>query len=95
MRRLKVVDSAGFFMRGERGETIQAAAWILKTSAADAKDPQKGFTSVTSRRGGGDWLAFRKTEKFLFLKKTFSLGCVEDDSLRVASTNIGRFLEAS
>lgn len=92
--RLKVVDSVGFFMRGEKGKTIQTAVWILKTSAADAKDTQKGFTSVASRRVGGDWFAFRKGNFFLFLKKTFSLGCIEDNSLRVLSGNIRKFSEA-
>lgn len=56
-------------MRGEKGKTIQTAVWILKTSAADAKDTQKGFTSVASRRVGGDWFAFRKGKFFCFWRK--------------------------
>lgn len=95
MWHLKVVDSLGFFTRGEKGKSIQTAVWILKTSAADAKDTQKGFTSVASRRGGGDCFAFRKKGNFLFLKKTFSLGCTEEKSLWVLSSNSGSFLEAS
>lgn len=66
---LKVVDSRGFFTRGEKGKSIQTAVWILKTSAADAKDTQKGFTSVASRRGGGDCFAFRKGKFFCFWRK--------------------------
>lgn len=77
MPRLKVVDSLGFFTRGEKGTSIQTAVWIRKTSAADAKDTQKGFASVAPRRGGGDCLVFKKGKFFLCLKKTFSLGCTE------------------
>lgn len=92
---LEAVNSLGFFKRGEKGKSIQTAVWILKTSAADAKDTQKGFTSVALCRGGGDCFAFRKREFFLFLKKTFSLGCTEEKSLWVLNSNSGSFLEAS
>lgn len=96
--RLRVTSESsqftGFFTRGEKGKGIQKAVWILKTSAADAKDTQKGFTSVASQWGGGDCFAFRKREFSLFLKPTFSLGCSVKNALCLLSDSSRRFLEA-
>lgn len=50
------------------------------------------FSRFTSRRRR--LLRLQKREIFLFLKKTFSLGCTEEKYLWVLSSNSGRFSEA-
>lgn len=92
---LKVVNSLGFFTRGEKGKIIQKACGFSKHLRLMQKIPRR--VSLQSLHNEAEEIASpsEKGNFSVFLRKTFSLRCNEENSLWVLSRNRGRFLEAS